>query len=204
VVVALADVERNADFWGKEGVRRFLNLLFHSIRVTCLAATVLLLIAIPFFEFLPIVEKARSFIPPEVYSGKSACGCDCISGSRPWYGQFNYWLWLWLFAAPAMVFYTNVRWHRGLKLFSFLVTVGLIHLFIALSTFLHWDIRNAPFRGIDFPQAGSVECSDITDGARLTGAVLFGWIYALIYIGFWSFIRWLMLKGIQVSERKKA
>jgi hypothetical protein len=183
---------------------RFLDLLFRSIRWISLAATLLLLTTIPFFEFLPIVEKARSFIPPEVYRGENACDCDCLLRSRPWYGTFNYRLWFSLFVVPAVLFYPVTWRHWGVKILSFLVVLGLFYISFVPAVFLHWEIRNAPFGDVGYPHVSSVECVDISDGGRLVFAVFFGWVYGVVYIGFWWLIRWLMLKGIQISGRKKA
>ena len=63
-----------------------------------------------------------------------------------------------------------------------------------LALHLMWDIRNGPFivsSDPDFPDQKTwdmPECANIADGASLVFTLLFGWIYATVYTGWWEII----------------
>lgn len=153
----------------------------------------LLLIAIGVFEFHPAVEFSRAVVPEEVYVGKD-CDCGCIMGSRPWYSRFNYWFWLWVIAMPVIVFSvkpTTPRWQRAMRT---VVAIGFCYGIMNLALHLMWDIRNGPFWVVGaYPWQKSwddpgTKCANIADGASLVFTLLFGWIYASIYTGWWEMI----------------
>jgi hypothetical protein len=194
-------IRHSAECVGK--ILCFTNGLFQFIRIACLAATLLLLIAIPFFEFLPIVEKARSTLPEEIYSGKSTCGCQCILDSRPWYGRFNYWLWLSVFLSPALIFNLGQKIHWGRKLLIGFLAMETTHLGIVLAVYLFMSIQSAPFIGADLAISDKVNYCPTVDGFPLA-MILLGWIPAFLYVGYWWLLRWLMLKGMQISGGRKA
>jgi hypothetical protein len=204
VAYPLVDVERDTDFWEEEGLRRFWGFLFHSIRLTALAATLSLLVLAGIAELFPFVEKARSAVPAEVYKGGSLCTCYCISESRPWYGTLNYWLWLGVFCVPGLVLSTGVRWCWEHKLLSYILITGACFLSMVLAITLYWEILNAPFSGLDYSLTGDMACGDMADNASKIFVVIFGWIPAFLYVGYWWLLRWLMLKGIQISGGRKA
>lgn len=153
----------------------------------------LLLIAVGIFEFHPAVEYSRAVVPEEVYVGKD-CDCGCIMSSRPWYSRFNYWFWLWIVATPVIVFSvkpTTPRWQRSVRT---VVAIGFCYGIMNLALRFMWDIKNGPF-GVnnDYPWQKSwddsgVKCANIADGASLVFTLFFGWIYAMIYTGWWEVI----------------
>lgn len=154
----------------------------------------LLLIAIGVFEFHPAVEFARAVVPEEVYVGKD-CDCGCIMGRRPWYSRFNYWFWLWVIATPVIVFSvkpTTPRWQRAMRT---VVAIGFCYGIMNLALHLMWDIRNDPFIVNAHPdflnmnlKTWDMKCANIADGASLVFTLLFGWIYASVYTGWWEII----------------
>ncbi len=155
----------------------------------------MLLCAIATFELLPVVEQARMMFP-ENFEGLS---CHEILKNRPWYGRINTWLLFWLISTPIIIFSIRPEtlvWKRAL--YSF-ISIGMGYIVINLSTHMAMDIRNAPFHGegivyfngvLETSEADVVKhnCFDIADGGKYVGAILFGWIYALIYTGWWKII----------------
>lgn len=151
----------------------------------------LMLFSVAAFELLPIIERTRIVVPEEIYVGKD-CGCDCILQSRPWYSTFNYWFWLWVLAVPILVFSVRPdapKWHRAARS---LVAIIFCYGAINMAVHLMWDIRNGPF-GVnnDYPWQKSwddpgVKCANIADGASLVFTLYFGWVYGVIYIGWWE------------------
>lgn len=151
----------------------------------------LLLAAIAVFEFYPAVKYWRVAVPEDVYVGKS-CDCNCILESRPWYSRFNYWFWLWVIATPVIVFSVRPaapKWQHTLRT---LVAIAFCYGVMNLALHLMWDIRNSPFvvsSDPNFPDQKTWDipkCANIADGASLVFTLLFGWIYATIYTGWWE------------------
>jgi hypothetical protein len=165
---------------------------------------VLLVLAVAVLEFHPAVDQGRAIIPEDVYRGKS-CDCFCILDSRPWYSTLNYWFWLWVVGTPLIMIYalkpTAPKWQHFLKfVFAVLFCYGVMNLAMNLS----WDIRNDPFvvssqkdmawqKTWDMP-----DCPNMADGASRVVTLLFGWLYALIYIGIFQSIRCIYRKILQI------
>ena len=152
-----------------------------------------LLIGAAVFELLHAIKQGRIIVPEDVFVGQD-CGCDCILDSRPWYSRFNYWFWLWVFVTPIIVFSvkpSTQRWQRTIRT---VIAVGFCYAIMNLALHLMWDIRNGPFvvnLDPDIPDQKTwnmVECANIADGASLVFTLLFGWVYASIYTGWWEMI----------------
>jgi hypothetical protein len=182
-------------------VTRFWGFLFCSIRLVPLAATLFLLAFAGFAELFPFVEDARSVVPASVYKGNSACGCDCISGSRPWYGTFNYWGWLLVFLTPAIILHSSPRSHWAIRTLIGFLAMESSHIILVLADRLVSDIRNAPFARLPFELSVALnDCVDVRDTPVV--AILYGWIPAFLYVLFWSLCRALLLKGMYIYRRK--
>lgn len=144
-------------------------------------------------ELHPAIKENRVFIPEEVYEGKN-CGCECIADSRPWYSVLNYWFWLWFLAVPLFIFSAkpqSPQWQRmGRTLGAVLLCYGAMNLAIHLM----WDIRSGPFMvssNLNTPWQKSWDvpgCIGPGMGANLIFTLYFGWIYAVLYTGWWEII----------------
>ncbi len=150
----------------------------------------LLLLIAGVFEVMPAVREGRMRLPEGVSLGEN-CDCVCLMKSRPWYSTFNYWLWFWLVSIPVFVFSLKTspqhpRWKR--TCFFALACAGAIFVgYVAFNLAVHlmWDIRNDPFS-----ERPLLACANIGDGASIAVALLFGWVHASLYLGFWMFIRY--------------
>ncbi|MDD9901482.1 MAG: hypothetical protein OXT65_10920 [Alphaproteobacteria bacterium] len=161
-----------------------MNTGYNFAKVACLLTVLLLFAAAAVFEFLPLVKEARYAVPDVVYEGHR-CGCECISGSRPWYSTFNYWKWVWILTVPLLVVCLGCMTSRVQKAAMICAAIGLCYLSMNLAVHLFWDIRNAPFIGLDFSFTGGKGCVDIGDGASIGFILLFGWVPAGLYVVFW-------------------
>lgn len=147
------------------------------------------------FEFLPFIDQARRAFP-ENFDGLS---CQDVLKNRPLYGRINPWLWFWLASTPIILFSLGPRapaWHRA---FRILFSIGLGYVVINLGTHAAIEIRNAPFHGEGVVYSDGIlitseadkaklKCFDFADGANFLFALWFGWIYALVYTGWWEII----------------
>jgi len=153
----------------------------------------LMLFGVAAFELLPVIEHARIVVPEEIYVGKD-CGCGCILQSRPWYSRFNYWFWLWVFSVPVFIFSVKPDAPKWQRITRTLIAIGFCYATINMAVHLMWDIRNGPFWVVDgHPWQKSwddpgTKCSNIADGASIVFTAFFGWIYGLIYIGWWEMV----------------
>ena len=152
-----------------------------------------LLLTVAIFELLPAVDRARQFFPSDFEN----YDCSGILKNRPWYGQVNTWMWLWLIFTPIVVFSAtpnSPKWYRASRT---IFAIGVSYVFVNLATHLGIEIRNAPFHGEGIAYFNGeritseadefkFHCFDIADGARYVGALLFGWVYAVIYHGWWE------------------
>jgi hypothetical protein len=153
----------------------------------------LILLGAVTFELLPGIERARIVVPEEIYVDKD-CGCDCVLQSRPWYSRFNYWLWISVLAVPIFVFSVKPsapKWQRAVRS---LIAIAFCYGAINMAVHLMWDIRNGPFWVVDgYPWQKSwddlgTKCANFGDGASIVFALMFGWLYATIYTGWWEMI----------------
>lgn len=170
---------------------RSLKRIFGKTRDSSLktnAFFLLLLIAIVgIFEFLPAVDQAREQF---LTNFDKAHRCEDVLKSRPWYGRINPWIWFWLLATPVIVFSTQPLASVWVRAGRVLFAIALAHIVVNLGAHLAMDIRNAPFRSIDMSGFGDIDnfkrrCIDIADGAKLSGALFFGWVYGVFYTGWW-------------------
>ena len=151
-------------------------------------------------EYLPAVKHAREAFP-ENFAGLS---CRDILNSRPWYGQINPWFWFWLISTPVIVFSLKPDTSKWARAFRTLIAIGLGYIVVNLGTHAAMEIRNAPFHGEGITHVNGVmvsseidakkfECFDSADGAKFVFALFFGWVYALIYTGWWEAMWFLSL-----------
>jgi hypothetical protein len=164
------------------------TLMKKTITITSIILAIAAIIAV--FELLPAVEYARWHIPTNITDNK-ACGCTCILNSRPWYSTFNYWFWLWFAGIPLTIF--QIKPSHGILKKSVIVITAIATCYIIMNLAIHlmWDIRSAPFTVSSSPNVPDqvtwdmVECANTSDGASLAFTLLFGWLYATIYTGWW-------------------
>lgn len=152
---------------------------------------IILIAAAIALELYPAVKESRVFVPEEIYAGKE-CGCECIANSRPWYSVLNYWFWLWFLTVPLIMFSVtpqSPQWQRIIRtLGAVLLCYGAMNLAIHLT----WDIRNGPFivnanSGVPWQKSWDIPgCANIADGASMVFTLMFGWLYAIIYTGWWE------------------
>ncbi|AGH97843.1 hypothetical protein [Micavibrio aeruginosavorus] len=161
-----------------------------KINLIIVAALIICSVA---FALDPVVEHGRVFIPDDVYVGKD-CGCECIADSRPWYSTVNYWRWLWMVSIPLLVFSIKPDASKWLRASRTVAAVILGYVVMNLAIQLFWDIGNGPFvvdgnpntpwqKTWDIPN-----CADIADGASIVSTLFFGWLYAIIYTGWWDMV----------------
>lgn len=152
---------------------------------------VLLLIVVGAFEFYPAVRHFRQVVPEEVYVGKT-CDCQCIADSRPWYSVLNYWFWLWFLTVPLVVFSVKPQSPQWQRITRTLVAILFCYGVMNLAIHLMRDIRNKPFTVDSNPNTpwqkswDMPDCANIGDGANLIFTLMFGWLYAIIYTGWWE------------------
>lgn len=169
---------------------------------------IVFLLAAAVFEFHPAVRYERLFIAETVYA-EAPCDCRCILDSRPWYSRFNYWFWLWIVAVPLLVFSPDPSaslWQRAART---CLTVILCYALMNLAIRLAWDIRNGPFTVVSsnphFPPQKSWDfaaCAYIADGASLMFTFYLGWLYAIIYTGWWE-MAWAQCHKRSTGQRDK-
>lgn len=178
----------------KSGVLR--QVAASSVRRSA-AILIFFLAIVGLFEFLPAVDQARAMFPADLSGGFD---CHDVLRSRPWYGQINPWLWFWLISTPVVVFSTRPSTPVWQRAFRTIFIIAISYVVINLGTHLAMDIRNAPFHGDGIAHFNGVRitseedefkfhCYDIADGAKYAFALLFGWLPALIYTGWWE-IAW--------------
>ena len=158
------------------------------------AVLILLMLAgVTVLEMHPAVDYDRKVVPEEIYVGKD-CGCDCISQSRPWYSTFNYWFWLWVLSVPILVFSVKPNAATLKKIATTLVAIGFCYGAMNLAMHLGLDISHGPFWVVsDIPWQKSwddpgVKCVSPGTGAKYAFTLVFGWLYATVFTGWWQMI----------------
>ena len=155
-----------------------------------------LLVIVGIFEFIIALSGARSLFP-EIFDGYS---CDDILSMRPWYAEINLWLYFWLASTPIIIlsFAQNVSTWMKFGRIIFMIALS----YSVLNLTAHWwmMIKNAPFHGEGIGYVDDVlvtsqadvfkhNCFDIKDS--FLSAMLFGWIPASLYVGFWLLMRYI-------------
>ncbi|MEM7069126.1 MAG: hypothetical protein AAF478_09600 [Pseudomonadota bacterium] len=112
--------------------------------------------------------------------------------------HFNIWIWLILITSPLLIFRLNVE--RSILTFFIAIVsaVALTYLLLNLSLHtrqsLNWiDYVNCQKDSIhdDMSPEQQAECGhhvNKADGAQLVFTLLYGWVPAVIYAGFWELV----------------
>ncbi len=141
-------------------------------------------VGIALFELLPMVEYYRFNVQEGIILTDN-CGCSCVSSMRPWYSTYNYWFWFWVMLVPVLVFSVGSDAKTRHQIFRTVLAVCLCYWAMDLAQQLMWDIRNGIFSDKILPNSFVVECVNSADGASLLYTRIFGWLYAIVYTGFW-------------------
>lgn len=167
-----------------------------SLAGKCVLILIFLLAIVGLFELLPAVDHARMMFPADWHKGQD---CHDVLRARPWYGRINSWFWFWLISTPVVVFSvrpTAPAWQRAART---IFIIAMSYVVINFGTHLAMDIKNAPFHGDGIVHFNGIRvssekdefklhCYDIADGAKFVFSLLFGWLFAVIYTGWWEII----------------
>lgn len=161
-----------------------------------LVALAVLCTATALFEYAPVIDEARRAFPKNF---GAACDCSCALESRPWYGQINQRLWFWLVSTPLVVFVTKPAAPQWLRSLRSVVIIALSSGTVILAVPEAFEVVNAPFYGDGIWHTNGVlssseadvfksRCFNASDSGPLAFSLLFGWIPALVYTGWWEIV----------------
>lgn len=169
-------------------MRRLLESNSGTIKKSAIIVA-LLLAVVGLFEFFPAVNHARATFPVDWHKGQS---CYDVLTARPWYGQVNPWFWFWMIFTPAVTFSVKPNAPAWQRAFRTVLIIVASYVVINLSAPLITEIRNAPFQTSEITSTSNdIErfkfgCIDTADAYVF--ALLFGWIPASVYAGWWEIV----------------
>lgn len=115
----------------------------------------------------------------------------------------NYWFWLYIFLTPVLVFLVKPDASVWLRIFKIIFSIGVCYILINLAVHLKWDFIHKEIRSIPNPTENDLERA-ANDGANLAFSLIFGWIPATVYVGWWELLWRFLYRKRQKTSKDKA
>jgi succinate dehydrogenase hydrophobic anchor subunit len=112
----------------------------------------------------------------------------------------NYWFWIYILLVPSLIFAATPKSSEKWRFIRLVGIIAITYLLINLAVNLKWDLRidavnsnsNATLEDLEYATA---------DGANLIFTMLFGWIFAIVYVGWWELL-WRVIHRREIRRLK--
>lgn len=99
----------------------------------------------------------------------------------------NEWFWLYIVVVPILVFSATPHTHWHWRVGRLLVSIVITYLLMNLAVHLKWDVIHTELNALPNPSKEDFKKAT-TDGANLVFTRVFGWLLAVVYVGWWEVI----------------